>query len=316
MGSSNQQTQSTQQSSTQPWAASQPAVNGILGQLNPLIASSAVNPTEAGAISQLTSNAVAGNPYAPQIGANATSLLSGGGATNQAGAVNQNYQNYYNQTSPLASNTNYDPTQTPGIGTQLTALDNSITQQINGQFAGADRFGSGANAYALAQGLAAGEAPVLTAQYNANVANQQGAAANLYGAGNTTANTLSGYNQQALSNQQAGTQAASAALQAQNYGPAAMLAAQQLAQSIPAQNLGLLAQIGIPIAGLGTQSSGNGTSTTTTNPSLLSSLTGVGGLFSAPANGTSAATGMGQAAAGLGSAASSGVAGLLQLLSL
>jgi len=316
MGSSSQQTQSSQQSSTQPWAASQPTVNGILGQLNPLISNSAVNPTENGAINQLTQNAQAGNPYAPQIAANATSLLSGGGATSQAGLVNQDYQNFYNQTNKLASNTNYDPTQTPGIGTELGALDNSITQQINGQFAGAGRFGSGADAYALAQGLAAGEAPVLTAQYNANVANQQAAANALYGAGNTTANTLSGYNQQAVANQQAGNAAATAALQAQNYGPTATLAAQQLGQSIPAQNLGLLAQIGIPIAGLGTQSSGSGTSTTTTNPSLISTLTGVGGLFSAPANGTSAATGMGQAAAGLGSAASSGVAGLLSLLGL
>jgi hypothetical protein len=34
------------------------------------------------------------------------------------------------------------------------------------------------------------------------------------------------------------------------------LALAQLAQSIPAQNLGLLAQIGVPIAGLGQQTSG------------------------------------------------------------
>jgi hypothetical protein len=63
----------------------------------------------------------------------------------------------------------------------------------------------------------------------------------------------------------------------------------------------MLANIGIPIAGLGSQTSGSGDNTTTTNPSLLSMLSGVGGLFSASANGTSAATGMGQAAANLGS---------------
>jgi hypothetical protein len=43
------------------------------------------------------------------------SLLNGGGATDQAGNINQNYQNYYNQTNPLASNTNYNPYDTPGF---------------------------------------------------------------------------------------------------------------------------------------------------------------------------------------------------------
>ena len=41
------------------------------------------------------------------------------------------------------------------------------------------------------------------------------------------------------------------ALNAQNYTPQQQLALAQLTQSIPAQNLGLLAQIGVLIAGLG-----------------------------------------------------------------
>jgi hypothetical protein len=67
---------------------------------------------------------------------------------------------------------------------------------------------------------------------------------------------LSGLNQQALTNQQQGVASSQDALNAQNYTPQQQLALSQLAQSIPAQNLGLLAQIGVPIAGLGSQSSG------------------------------------------------------------
>jgi len=60
----------------------------------------------------------------------------------------------------------------------------------------------------------------------------------------------------ALANQQQGVASSQDALNAQNYTPQQQLALAQLAQSIPAQNLGLLAQIGVPIAGLGSQSSG------------------------------------------------------------
>jgi hypothetical protein len=50
----------------------------------------------------------------------AKSLLNGGGATDQAGAVNQNYQRYQDQTNPLASNTNYNPYDTPGFKDALS----------------------------------------------------------------------------------------------------------------------------------------------------------------------------------------------------
>jgi hypothetical protein len=88
--------------------------------------------------------------YSSGINSYVQSLLGGGGANNQAGNVNQNYQNYAkSQTNPLASNTNYDPMQTPGIGNQLSALQDQITQQVNGSFAAAGRDGSGYNQKAL-----------------------------------------------------------------------------------------------------------------------------------------------------------------------
>lgn len=306
MTQSSQNTQTTQQSSTSPGALGMPTVNGILGQLNPLISNSGLNPAESGAISQLTQNASNGNPYATAIGNNAQSLLAGGGAQNQDAAINQNYQNYYNQTNPMASNTNYDPTQNPAVQAALQAIQTQVTNSTNGQFAAAGRSGSGQNSLQLGMGLAQGEAPVLLNQYNQNVSNQQNAANNLYAAGNTTTGALNASQAAANANTQTGTQAANDALTAQNQPATATLAAQELGQQIPAQNLGLLAQIGIPIAGMSTNSTGSGTSNTTNNPSLLSGIQ-QGAQTAASLFGSSGGAG--------GTGGTSAISGLLALLS-
>lgn len=261
MGGESKQTQ-TQQSTTNPWEAAQPALKGILSQLQGNLGNTGVTGAENAALTTGVNNATSfSDRFAPVMTNNAAELLSGGGALNQAGAVNQNYKDYYNATNPLASNTNYNPYETPGLKEALTTLTGDITQGVNGQFAAAGRDFSGANSQALGRGLTQGLAPVLLGQYNQNVQNQQGAAGNLYNAGNTNAGILSGLQQQALANKQAGVGAASSALDAQNAGVNATMAAEAQRRGIPVQALGLLAQIGIPIAGLGGQSSGTSNTT-------------------------------------------------------
>src|SRR5262249_32969579 len=94
-----------------------------------------------------------------------------------------------------------------------------------------------------------------------NVQNQQAAAGNLYNAGNTTASNLSALQQQFLANQQAGVGQVSTGLDASNAGASATLAAEAQRLGIPLQNLGLISNIGIPIAQLGSQSSGTSNTT-------------------------------------------------------
>jgi hypothetical protein len=96
----------------------------------------------------------------------------------------------------------------------------------------------------------------MAAQYNQDVARQFDAANALYNAGNTTANTLSGMQQNYLANQGQGLTAAQSALDAQNYGANATIAEEAQRRGIPVQALGLLAQIGVPIAQLGSQTNG------------------------------------------------------------
>lgn len=259
MGGTSKTTQ-TQSSTTAPWEAAQPTLQGILGQLQGNLGNTGVTGAETGALNTIVNNSNDGSAtYAPMIADYAKNLLQGGGATDQAGNVNANYQRYVDQTSPLASNTNYNPYETPGFKDAISALTGDITNQINGQFAAAGRDFSGMNSQTLGRGILQGIAPTIAAQYNQNVQNQQGAAGNLVNAGNTNAGILAGLQQQKLANQGQGVTAAGQAVDTANAGANAMLMAEAQKRGIPVQALGLLAQIGIPIAGLGSQNSGTST---------------------------------------------------------
>lgn len=291
MGGSSSTTQ--QQSQTAPWQAAQPLLGGILGQLQGQLGNTGITNTQTNALNAIEGNAGNTSQFTPQINGVTSNLLGGGNANAQAGTIQNAFNTYQAQTNPLASNTNYDPMQTPGIGQQLQTLQDQITQSVNGQFAAAGRDGSGYNQQDVARGLAQGLAPVATYQYNQNVQNQQGAANNLYNAGNTTANALTNLNQTGLTNQLAGVQNVSNGLSATNAGNSATLAAEAMRQGIPLQNLGLLSQIGTPIAGLGSQSSGS--STTNNQASLASIIGSLGsslGSFSSNPNGTSSGSGL------------------------
>jgi hypothetical protein len=281
MGGQSSSTQK-QNSTTSPWEPAQPALQGILSQLTGNLGKTGVTGAEDNALTTLTNNAnTASSTYAPQIADFAKTLLSGGGATDQAGAVNQNYQRYVDQTNPLASNTNYNPMDTPGFKDAISTQIADITNSTNGQFAAAGRDFSGMNSQTLGRGIMQGVAPTIAAQYNQNVNNQQGAAGNLYNAGNTNSGILAGLQQQKLANQGQGVNAAGMATEAANAGANATLQAEAARRGIPVQALGLLAQIGIPIAGLGGQSTGTSTGTKQDSGATQFGQIagGIGGLF-------------------------------------
>jgi hypothetical protein len=259
MGGTSKST-TTQNSTTAPWEPAQGALNGILGQLNSYLPQTGLTGAQNSALNQIVQNGSTTAGYAPQVQGITKELLGGGGATNQAGAINQNYLDYQKATQPLASNTNYNPYETPGFRDAISTLTSDITNGVNGKFAAAGRDFSGANSQALGRGIMQGVAPTIAAQYNQNIQNQQGAAGNLYSAGNTTSGLQSGLTQQDLANKTAGVGAISSGLSALNSGSNSTLGAEAARLGIPLQNLGLLANIGIPIAGLGSQSNGTSTS--------------------------------------------------------
>lgn len=258
MGGQSSSTQ-TQQSQTAPWQAAQPMLQGILGQVGTGLNNTGLTGTETGALNTLQSNAAQGNPYAGQIGGYAQSLLNGGNANAQAANVQGNLGTLQSQLTPYASGSMIG--NNPALAAQLAQIRTDVGNSVNSQFAAAGRDMSGANQMAYGRGVAAGEAPVIAGQYNQDVSNQINAANALYNAGNTTAGTLTGMQQNYLANQGQGVTAAQSALDAQNYGANATLAEEAQRRGIPVQALSLLSQIGVPIAGLGSQSNSNTTGT-------------------------------------------------------
>lgn len=256
-------------------------LQGILGQLNTQLPNTGATGAQGNAIDQINANNARFSSFAPSITGITNELLAGGGANDQAGNVNQNYLAYRDATQPLASNTNYDPYSTPGFREAVDTMRNDITNQVNGSFAAAGRDFSGANFNALGRGIASGIAPTIASQYNQNVQNQQGAAGNLYNAGNTNAGILSGLQQQSLANKQAGVGSIGTGLDASNAAAKSTLEAEAQRLGIPLQNLGLLANIGIPIAGLGGQSEGTATTTQQMSPvqQFMGIMGGINSMF-------------------------------------
>ena len=280
MGGTSKTTQ-TQNSTTAPWAEAQPMLSGILGQIQTGLSNTGLTGAETGAIDALSANAGNAGRFAPQIEGFASSLLGGGGALDQAGRVNQAYDAYLRATQPVAGNTDYNPLNTPGFKDAIATTVADITNATNGQFAAAGRDFSGANSQALGRGIMAGVAPTIAAQYNANREAQLGTARDVYAAGTGNAGILSGLQREYLENQGRGVAAASAATDAGNASARAALEAEAMRRGIPLQNLGFLAQIGVPIAGLGSQSTGTmtGTQTDSGMKQFLQFGQGVGGLI-------------------------------------
>lgn len=180
-------------------------LQNILSQLGTGLNNTGATAAETGALNTLQSNAALGNPYAGQIGGYAQSLLNGGSANAQAGNVQDNLATLQRQLTPYANGSMIG--NNPALTAQLAQIRSDVGNSINSQFAAAGRDLSGANQMAYGRGVAAAEAPVIAAQYNQDVANQLNAANALYGAGNTTANTLSGMQQNYLTNQGQGVTA-------------------------------------------------------------------------------------------------------------
>lgn len=261
-GQSSSQQQQTQQSTTNPWAQAQPALQGILGQLNGLTGQSGINPAQTGALNTIENNGnFYGGVFTPRVSDITNGLLNGGGANDQAGNISGNLDQYKSWLTPYANGSMMG--QNNGLQPYLNTIQNDVTNQVNGNFAAAGRDFSPANSQALARGVAQGEAPVIANQYNQDVSNRLGAASSLYGAGNTTGGLLSGLQNQFNQNRAAGVGMIPNVVGTANSGPQATLEAEAQRLGIPTQALGLLAQIGVPIAGLGSSSMGNSTGNTT-----------------------------------------------------
>lgn len=269
-GEQKQTTNSTSQAT--PYAPAQGSIDAILKQLNEQVPKAGLNSTESGALDTLSANAQAGNPFTGKITGLATDLLNGGGAKANDNNLTANFSDYKGLLSPYASGSMIG--NNPALKAQLDQIASDVSNQVNGQFAAAGRDFSGMNQQTLARGIAQGTAPVIAAQYNADVDRALGAANSIYGAGNTTYGLLNNTNQQDLTNRQAGIDVGSSALQARDSGANQLLNIEAQKRGIPVSNLTTLLGAVSPVAqAFGTQTQN---STTTSQQPLLNTL--IGGL--------------------------------------
>ncbi len=306
-GSALQTQTGTQTGTTGPWAQAQPTLYGLLSGVNTQLANTGLSENEQSAINQLLQNAGNLPNWQPQATDLTNRFISG----DPTGLLNPALQDYRTQLSPIA-NADLDPMKTPGLQNYLSTVQNDITNQIRGQFAGAGRDFSGLEQQAIGRGVTQGLAPTIFNQYNQNVANRQNAASALFGGAGSVAGAMTGNYAQA-------PDFAQYAAQAGNTGANATLAAEALRRGIPLDQLQALSGISVPIAGLGNQTtqqtqqtgttqtqeqqltessqfaqavadmianasgtsktSGTQNSQTTTSPSLLSSILGIASLF-------------------------------------
>jgi hypothetical protein len=256
-GGSDKTTTTSQNQVSNPWAPTQPALKSLLGQIQGT--STAVTPTQKNAFSTLEANAAQGDPNAAATRALSTSLLN---SRDNSGTVGSAYNTLQGNIGGIASG-DVDPTTAPGMAGLLATIRNDVSNSVNGQFAAAGRDMSGANSQALARGISQGEAAPLLAQYNANVAAKTGAAGTLYNAGANTAATTQALDAARAGLQQQGVSVGDTALAQQNYAPNSLLSLEEQKTALPFSNMGLLASLLYPMAGLGGQVSGTGTSNTT-----------------------------------------------------
>src|SRR5499433_1369960 len=197
MGGSSRQTQQTRQV-TQPWAATQPALDSILAGVRAMAGSAPLSAAESGALDTLAANAAAGNPYQGQIGTLASDLFTGG--PDRSGLVNDAYARLQSQLGATAAGDYLDPAKNPFFNQTTQTIANDVQSRLAGMYAGAGRDPVGAASFGgeLGQRIAAGTAPVFANAYNTERENQLSAMNALFGAGSQTANLLAGFDRAAM----------------------------------------------------------------------------------------------------------------------
>lgn len=265
----------TQQSQTSPWTPAQPLLQNILGTLGGQ--STAPTTAQNTAVQNLQTEA-AGVPNLGQPAANAANTALTTSTAPQAGMLNTAYTNLQHELTPYASGAMNNPMSNPDIKNLIDTTNQDITNQITGQFAAAGRpvGTNAASAQALARGLSQGEAGILTNQYNTNVQNQFGAANTLENAAGSTAGGLTQQQLAQIQAQGAGIGEAGALPGLFTQPGQTMLGAANTAYTLPFGNIQTLEGLTVPIAGLGAESTGQSTGTTTQQTPWWTTALGAG----------------------------------------
>lgn len=271
---SEKETKSQSFTQNEPWRETKSTLTGLIGELNPHVGATALTQNENNALSGLEINARNGNEYAPDIARLARDLLGGG--VDRTGMVSTNLNDYRTALQPYATGStnpweNADFRRVVDDTTQRTM--DAVKSSYQGAGIAAANYGDFGKT--AGEGIARGVAP-LAYQAGTDLTNRKLAANDaLYGAGNTTAGLLTGMDQTALGNRQAGVGVSSAAKQAQDSPWERLLEIEAQRRGLPLENMAKIANLIVPMAQLGGTSLNNSESKSWAKPSTMETIGGI-----------------------------------------
>jgi Chaperone of endosialidase len=266
MGGQTSTTQTTQQQSqTAPWKPTQPYLQQALQQLGPALGNTGTSAGENSAIEQLVGNARDMPNFGAPAGNLASQLLDGTYRVNPNSTVGQSYNTLKAQVAPYAAPGYANPYNNPAFQNYLDVTTRDIANRVNSMFAGAGRDLSGINQQALARGITEGTAPTFANEYNTLAGQQMDAAKTLFGAG-------LGASAAGVGNAQTGLGVAGALPQLENQNAQSLLQAYAQRYGLPLSKLSQAESLLLPIAQLGSQSQGTGSSTTVQEANPINQL--------------------------------------------
>lgn len=267
-GSSKTTNTNTSQS-TNPWGPAIPGLQDIIARLTGQVGNAGPTDKQNTALGQLEGNATAGDPWTGNINDLTKQLFA---SKDYTPGVDSSLDTLKSQLTPYANGSKIDPMTDPTMRAMLDQVGNDTSSRINSQYAGAGRDMSGMNSKAIASGLASAELPIMSNYSLAEQQNQLGAAGALNSAGVNAATTKSGLDTSRAGLQSGGIATGMAGLDAENWGPNAMLNLEEQKKMLPTSDLTTMLQSLGGAASLGGTSTGTGTSTTQTNPSPFSDI--------------------------------------------
>jgi hypothetical protein len=255
-GQTTQTTQQSQQSQTDPWKPTQPYLQQTLQQLGPALRNTGTSADENSALQELIRNAQNMPNFGGVAGDLAGRLLNGTYQVNPNSTVGQSYDALKAQYAPYTGSDYTNPYSNPAFKNYLDTTTRDIANRVNSMFAGAGRDLSGINQESLARGITEGTAPAFANQYNQNVGAQQHAIDSLFGGGlNASA--------AGVGNATTGLGVAGNLPQINDQNAQSVLQAYAEKYGLPLNKLSGVENLLLPIASLGSQSQGSGTSTST-----------------------------------------------------
>jgi hypothetical protein len=251
-----QKSKTASKSQSDPWDVAIPALTDLVGKIRPMIGQNA-GPTadQQTAIDQIKTNAAAGNPYADDLDTLANDTF---GAQSQSGTVTSAYDEFQRRLNPVADGANLDIMNNPHLMAMLEEVGGNARNAVNSSFAA---FGGGgsrmAKPTAISRGVTQAQLPLLLDQFNREQGRTDAAGRDLFAGGNTAASAVQGLDQAALDQRAKGADIGQAALDAENWGPNAILNLDEQVKNMPADWLAKIASILYPAGQLGQQEQGN-----------------------------------------------------------